>query len=140
MNAFYWAIIAALLWGIVPVLEKVGLTKVQPLAGLFYRCLGVLIGLFLLLLFLVKPQQIKSVDFRSASFLITAGFLASFVAQIAFYSGLKSGEVSRVVPIAGSFPLISFILGIFFLSESITPMKFLGVILVTMGVWALKIG
>jgi len=140
MNAFIWAILAAVIWGAVPLLEKLGLTKSQPLAGLFYRCLGVLIGLLLLGLFMLKPQEIKAVDSRSIIFLILGGFLASFVAQICFYNSLKIGEVSRVVPVAGAYPLITFILGVLFLGESINPVKTAGALLIIIGIWALKIG
>ncbi|MGD9015095.1 MAG: GRP family sugar transporter [Candidatus Omnitrophota bacterium] len=140
MNAFIWAILAAIIWGIVPLLEKSGLAKAQPLAGLFYRSLGVMIGLLLLGLFMLKPEEIKSVDSRSITFLILGGFLASFVAQICFYHSLKISEVSRVVPISGTYPLIAFILGVLFLGESINPVKIAGVLLIIIGIWALKIG
>lgn len=140
MNAFTWAILTACIWGVVPLLEKFGLSRVDALTGLFYRCLGVLIGLFLLGTVILKPQQIKSADLRSVAWLILGGFLASCVGQIAFYKGLKAGEVSRIVPISGSYPLVTFILGILFLGEAISWVKFLGIILVTMGIWALKVG
>jgi len=140
MNEFTWAILAAFIWGIVPLLEKLGLAKVAPLAGLFYRCCGVLIGLFLLGAFIVKPQEIKSVDLKSILLLALGGFLASFVAQICFYNGLKIGDISKVVPISGTYPLIAFILGVLFLGESITLTKMLGVVFVILGIWALKIG
>lgn len=140
MNAFYWAVIAACLWGVVPLFEKVGLSKVDPMVGLFYRCIGVLIGILILGLFVLKPAQIKSADLRSATFLILGGFIASFVAQIAFYYALKSGDVSKVVPISGSYPFISFLLAILLLGEHFTPFKLVGVILVIIGIWTLKVG
>ena len=62
MNAFMWALLAAFIWGIVPLLEKLGLAKVEPLVGLFYRCSGVLIGFLLLGIFILKPlSSIKSI-------------------------------------------------------------------------------
>ena len=140
MTAFSWAVLTACVWGIVPILEKMGLSKVDPLVGLFYRCFGVILGIFVLGLAVLKPQQIKSADMRSVLLLILGGFLASFVAQIAFYQGLKIGEVSRVVPISGTYPLITFALGILFLGESVSLVKMLGVFLIIAGVWALKIG
>jgi len=140
MNAFWWALVAAGIWGVVPLLEKMGLSKADPIAGLFYRCLGVMIGLIMLVCFMIKPSQIKSVDLRSALYLIAGGLLASFVAQIAFYNALKLGEVSRVVPLSGSYPFLTFILGVVVLGESITPVKIMGVILIIAGMWVLKIG
>ena len=138
MSAFIWAILAAFIWGIVPLLEKLGLAKVNPLTGLFYRCFGVLLGLLLLGLFVLKPQEVKSVDPRSIVLLVMGGFLASFVAQICFYNGLKIGDVSKVVPISGSYPLIAFFLGILFLGESMNLIKTAGALLIVIGIWLLK--
>jgi transporter family protein len=138
MEAYKWAIITALVWGVVPVLEKTGLGKVEPLTGLFFRCCGVLLGLFLLGVVILRPQQIKNVDLSSALILVLSGFLASFVAQVAFYHGLKIGDVSRVVPVAASFPMIAFVLGVLFLGESFSFLKLTGMGLVLAGVWLLK--
>ena len=140
MNAFLWALLAAFIWGITSVIEKFVLIKVDPVPGLFYRCMGVLFGIVILGLFMLKPNQIRSVDLRSAILLLTAGFLGSFVAFIAFYNGLKVGEMSMVVPVAASFYLIAFLLGIFVMGETVTWMKVLGVTLITAGVWLLGAG
>ena len=138
MSAFFWAILTACLWGVVPVIEKMGLSKAQPFTALFYRSLGVVFGFLILGFFIVKPGEIRSVEPRSALFLIVAGFVASFLAQIAFYHGLKIGDVSRVVPVAGAYPLISFILGVALLGETITFSKASGMLLIVSGAWLLK--
>lgn len=138
MNAFIWAVLAACVWGIVPIMEKIGLLKVDPFVGLFYRSLGVLVGLLFLTLFMVKPQQVKAVELKTVLILVASGFLASFVAQIMFYHGLKAGDVSRIVPVVGAYPLIAFILGIFVLGEALTVAKLVGVLLVVAGVWMLR--
>ena len=92
----------------------------------------------MLSVFIVKPAQIKSVDIKTMGILILAGVLASFVAQISFYHGLKLGEVSRVVPISGTYHVVAFILGILIFKEAITVQKIIGVLLVVSGVWFLK--
>lgn len=140
MNAYWWAVITAGVWGIVPLLEKTGLVKTTPFVGLFYRCLGVVFGLLILGIFTLKPAEIKSVDIRSAFLLILGGFLASFVGQMFFYHSLKIGEVSKVVPISGSYPFLTFLLGILIFNESFSPVKLIGVLLVIAGIWVLKIG
>ena len=96
-------------------------------------------GVLLLSIFVLKPQEIKTVDSRSVIFLLASGFLASFLAQICFYKGLKIGEISRVVPISGSYPLMAFIIGVLFLGESINLTKLLGVALIVLGIWTLRI-
>ncbi len=138
MNAFLWAVLAGCVWGVVPILEKVGLNRVEPFIGLFYRSLGVVIGIVLLGAFIVKPHEIRSVDIKTALILTLSGFLASYVAQIMFYHALKFGEVSRVVPVAGAFPFIAFILGITILGESLTMIKAAGMLLIISGVYLLK--
>jgi len=70
--------------------------------------------------------------------LVFGGFIGSFVGQIAFYHGLKVGEVSKVAPIAGSFPLIAAILGIVFLGESVTITKAIGIFLIISGIFFLR--
>lgn len=140
MTAFKWAIITACVWGVVPIIEKAALGKVTPYVGIFYRCMGVMLGMVLLGFFLYNRKELAAIDLRSLLLLVAAGFLANFVGQLLFFHGLKSGEVSSFVPIAGSFPLVSFILGIVLFGESITPFKVGGVMLITTGIWALKIG
>jgi len=119
-------------------MEKMGLAKTQPFTALFYRSLGVVLGFLILGFFIVKPGEIRSVEPRSAALLILAGFVASFLAQIAFYHALRAGDVSRVVPVAGAYPLIAFILGVALLGENITLSKAAGMFFVICGAWLLK--
>ncbi len=138
MNAYVWALIAAFIWGVVPVLEKIGLAKVDPYVGLFYRCLGVVVGAVLLGVFVLKPFQVKQADLKTILILMASGLLASIAAQIAFYHALKLGDVSRVVPVAAAYILISFVLGIVFLAEEFSFTKLIGMIMILGGVWLLK--
>ena len=139
MQPFSWALIAAVVWGIAPILEKIGLRQTEPIVGLFYRCIGVMIGMFILGTVMLKPSQILSVHWKSALWLIAGGFLASFIGQIAFYHGLKTGQISRVVPVSASYPLLAFVLGILILGESINLARLAGVILVIIGIWIIKL-
>ena len=100
MTAFMWALSAAFVWGVVPLLEKLGLSRSEPFTALFYRCFGVVIGLVLLGIFVIRPHHMKAVDAKTIFVLVLSGFLASFVAQILFYHGLKIGaySLSQVLP------------------------------------------
>lgn len=140
MTSITWAIITALIWGVVPLLEKMGLSKVNPLVGVWYRCLGVVFSFVVLGFFFVKVRDIRSVDWRSAVLIVIGGIMASVIGQLCFYSALKNGEMSRVVPIAASYPFITFLLGYLFLGETINVLKIIGVFLIIIGVWALRIG
>lgn len=139
MRAFYLAILTALVWGVVPILEKIGLAKINPQTGLVFRCFGVMIGASMLVM--MSPNILKgalSSGYRALLPFIIGGFLANFVGQLLFYSALKTGDVSRITPIAGSFPLVSFLLGIFLLNETITIQKGAGVALILFGLVLLR--
>lgn len=139
MQGFYWALLTAFVWGAVPLLEKIGLSKIEPFPGLLLRCLGVILGLILLVIF--RFQTVKEAMVakpQAVFFIMLGGLLASVVGQMFFYRALKVGELSKVVPVAAGYPVISFILGIIFLSEKITLVKLSGVGLVVLGAVLLK--
>ena len=139
MKAFYFAIMTAVVWGIVPVLEKMGLARISPLAGLLIRSCGVIIGASFLVVFNNQAFRLAlKADPKTIFFLVLGGFMASIVGQIFFYNALKSGEASKIVPIAGIYPLVSFLLGIMFLGESVTIAKTSGVFLVIAGLFLLR--
>ncbi len=140
MNAYTWAIGAALIWGMVPIIEKAGLGSVQPVVGVFFRSLGVVLGLLIMGFFMIEPSQFRSVNVRSIVLLMTGGFLASFVAQLTFYHALKLGEVSKIVPISASYPLVTFIIGILMFRENFSLLRCLGVLSIVTGIWAIRIG
>jgi bacterial/archaeal transporter family protein len=139
MNGFYFAVMTAVVWGIVPVMEKIGLARIMPFSGLLIRSCGVMIGALMLSLFNkeIFMTALKA-DLKTVVFLVLGGFLASIVGQTFFYHALKTGEASKVVPIAGTYPLVSFLLGILFLGESFTVTKGAGVIFVIAGLFLLR--
>ena len=69
---------------------------------------------------------------------LLGGFLASVVGQVFFYHALKTGESSKVVPLAATYPLVSFILGVILLGEKVTFAKTGGIIFILLGVFLLK--
>lgn len=139
MNSYIWALLAALIWGCVPALEKLGLAKVPALAGLFYRSLGVLIGIVILFVFQSENiRQAFGTGKGSLLYLVAGGLLASVVGQVFFYQALKAGQMSTVVPIAASYPVISFLIGTVFLKEPVTLSKAGGLFLVLSGVFLLR--
>jgi transporter family protein len=139
MKTYYYALLASCIWGIAPILEKIGLGKTEPEAALLIRCLGVISGAFLLIIF--RNHTLRSAlqsDAKTFTFLLLGGLLASFLGQIFFYRALKSGATSQIVPLAATYPLVSFLIGVIFLSEQITLAKTVGVLLVITGIFFLK--
>jgi len=139
MKAVYLALLAALVWGICPILEKAGLKNIPVYEGVFIRALSVFLAG--MVMFLAKPSMFRTFtvpNIRAIVYIMLGGFFASIVGQMIYYKALSAGEASKIVPIAGSFPLVTFILGVIIFGEAITVTKIIGVILVVSGICLLK--
>ena len=139
MRSYYFALMTALVWGLVPVFEKMGLSRLTPAAGIFVRCLAVSSGAIVLLV--ARPQilsELAHTPLRNIGLIVFGGFTANFIGQLLFYNALKGGDVSRVTPIAGAYPLIAFILGILVLGETLTVSKMFGIGCILLGVFLLR--
>ena len=138
MSAFLWALLTACIWGVVPLMEKVGLGSASPTLGVFVRSLGVVIGLVVFSLFSSPWQALRSLSWPSIVLLAGGGLLASFVGQWAFYHALKSGALSQVTPVAGAYPLVAALMGWLVLREPLTLPRAVGVVCVVAGVMLLR--
>jgi bacterial/archaeal transporter family protein len=139
MKPFYFAILAALVWGIAPIVEKAGIARIEPMVGVMIRSFGVMIGAIALAIF--NSHLLKSAfraDQKTIILLLMGGIIASILGQIFFYNALKHGEVSKMVPIAATYPLVSFLLGLLFFGENFTIAKGLGIGFVILGVFLLR--
>jgi transporter family protein len=139
-SAFTWAVLASFCWGFAPLFEKLGLNgKGDPLAGVLIRSAGVLLGATSVAI--LTPRLIPRLGEFSARhwiYLILGGVVASIVGQLCFYRALKTGQVSQVVPIGASYPVLAFLLGVLFLGEPVTLAKLGGIMLVVTGVYLLR--
>jgi len=138
MTAFFWALLTAGIWGVVPLMEKLGLANVPPTIGLIVRSAGVIIGFVIFSVVWSPWGAIRMLPWSSIVLLAGGGFLASFVGQLAFYQALKSGAISQLTPVAGAYPLVAALLGWWVLREPITITRALGVGCVVLGVALLR--
>ncbi|MBE9531376.1 MAG: EamA family transporter [Proteobacteria bacterium] len=138
-TAFIFAIITALLWGIAPVFEKIGISGgIAPYLGVVIRSISVaFIGLAGLLL-MGRSVELSSVDLRSAAFLVVGGLFAGFFGEYTYYSALKTGEASLVVPVAAAYPLVTLIISVLIFHEAFTLSKAAGILMVIGGVILLR--
>ena len=138
MNAFGWALVAACIWGIVPLIEKVGLGNGNPVVAVFARTIGVMVGMAVVGWWVAPWKALSSLSVRSFGLLALGGFLASFIGQMAFYQALKSGRISQVTPLAGTYPLVAALLGWWILREPFTIMRLSGVVFIVFGIVLLR--
>ena len=138
MTAFLWALLTACIWGVVPLMEKVGLGGASPTAGVMVRSLGVTLGLVLFGWWWSPWSAMRTMSWSSIGLLAGGGLLASFIGQLAFYRALKFGAISQVTPVAGAYPLVAAILGWWVLREPLTLSRAVGVVCVVLGVVLLR--
>jgi len=140
MKTFWFAISAAILWGTVPVIEKLGLAKgINPMYAVVLRTIGSAAGAVVLLAFLsANKSNFANFTWGAMALLMLGGMLANVAGQALFYNALQDGDVSRVLPITGAYPMIAFILGVVLLGEPVTPQKLAGAGLVLGGIILLK--
>jgi len=137
--SFFLALLTALLWGIAPIFEKVGLRgNINPLVGVTLRSFVILIVAAISLYFFRHTIATSQITLKNVVFIIIGGLIAGFFAQWSFYASLKGGSASTVVPVVAIYPIVTFILSAFFLQESVTWQKIFGILMVVGGVILIK--
>lgn len=139
MACLYWALTAALFWGLGPVFAKMGLEKPDPLTALLVRSTAVLI--VLIVWAALKGDmagKLSELDSRTWTLLILEGGVASVIAHYALFQALKLGDVANVVPITASYPLIAILLSVVLLGSRMTWGKGLGAALTVLGIYLLQ--
>lgn len=131
-------IVTTLLWGFTPILEKVALTKVDPLVGVTVRSALVTAGLFIVTFLVGKGKALMEVDGRSFLLFGASGIMAGLLGMWAYYAALKMEATSKIVPIAASYPLVTALLSVFILREEVTFPRVVGTALIVIGIWFVK--
>ncbi|TAN62686.1 hypothetical protein EPN18_04270, partial [bacterium] len=132
---FLFALLTSLIWGFAPALEKMGLRgSIDPYLGVVIRTIPIAVIALSGLVIMGRTADVANIDLKSALFVASGGLVAGLIGQIAFYSALKGGEASVVVPVAATYPLVALIVSILFLGEALTWSKAVGAVLVVSGV------
>jgi transporter family protein len=135
---FIFSLLAAVLWGLTPVVEKLGLARANPIVGVAIRTVAIALILIVMILVSGRLSEVIAIDGKSAFYLILGGVMAGLCGQWAYFKALKYWESSRVVPIAGAYPLVALVTSVLFLGENLTLAKIIGTALVVAGVILLR--
>ncbi len=134
-----FALTASFFWGLAPIFGKIGLTKADPAVALAFRSFVITL---ILLFWAIATGHMGDVYALATSktglFIATEGICASLLGHLALYYAIKYGDVSKIVPVTSSFPLITIILAILLLSEKLTLTKSIGAMLIIAGVVVIK--
>lgn len=131
-------IITTLLWGTTPIIEKMGLARVDPFIGVTVRSTIVTVILLSFALLLGKGRAILNLDGKSILLFGLSGLMAGFIGMWTYYTALKMGPTSKIVPISACYPLITALLSILILREGVTLERIIGTALIVCGVWLVR--
>ncbi len=131
-------IVTTLLWGATPILEKIGLAKVDPLIGVTLRSAIVTVGLFMLTFLMGKGRALIEVDGKSVLLFGASGLMAGLLGMWTYYMALKMEATSKIVPIAACYPLVTALLSVLVLKEGVTLHRVIGTVLIVSGIWLVK--
>ena len=131
-------IITTLLWGATPIIEKMGLAKVDPLVGVTVRSTIVTIGLLIILFLMGKGRELIEVSGKNVLIFGASGVMAGLLGMWTYYMALKMEATSKIVPIAASYPLVTALLGALILNEGVTLPRVIGTALIVSGIWLVK--
>jgi bacterial/archaeal transporter family protein len=138
MVIFLLVVTAALLWGATPILEKMGLTNVDPLVGITLRSTIAAVSLLILTVLLGRGSALIEASGKAFLLFGASGLLAGALGMWAFYAALKMEAVSKIVPISASYPLVTALLSTLILREGVTLPRVIGTAFIVIGIWFVK--
>lgn len=131
-------IATVLCWGLTPIIEKIGLTKVSPIVGVTIRSITITVILVVVTILTGDIKDIIKTDVKSISLFSLSGILAGLLGMWTYYQVLKMGATSKIVPLAATYPLVTAMLSILILGEAITLPRIIGTVLIVGGIYLVK--
>lgn len=133
---WFWLALYFALWSSIAVaIFKKVLKNTNVLVFIAYANLvsALSIGSFLLL------RGFPQVDTAFWQNTVIAGLLG-IVVNLSYITAIKSAPISLTAPMAASTPLVATLFGFLILSETVTTIRFLGIICIVVGAYILNIG
>lgn len=134
------ALFGALCWGIAPIFGKMGLARVDPIAGLCLRTLiasGIVAGW---LLVSGGLRAMETVSSRAWLFIALEAVLATLVGDLAYYVALKCGGAAQVTLVMSTAPLFTLLIAVVYLQEATTWAQVIGAVLIVCGLFLVSLG
>lgn len=125
------ALIAAILWGIAPILDRYALQEVSVYPAIVVRAFGGFVAISLISLALRDFEITAS---KSLILLLISGAISGAFAMILYFDSLKIIGASRAVAITAVYPMVTALLSAIFLSETLSARLLLGIALIIAGI------
>ena len=118
--------------GITAILAKCGIRESDSTAATAVRTIVVLAFSWLMAIITYAPGALESISTRTWVFLILSG-LATGASWLCYFHALRTGDISKVVPIDKSSTVLTMILAMIFLGEGITVYGIAAMLLIGSG-------
>ncbi len=130
-----WVVLAfgsAFFAGVTSILAKCGIRKTDSTVATALRTIIVLAFSWIMVLLVGSQNQLGQVDGRSLLFLVLSG-LATGASWLCYFRALQLGNINKVVPIDKSSTVLTILLAVLLLGESLTWTSGLGILLIAAG-------
>lgn len=128
-----WAVLSAGFAALTAIFAKLGVANVHPDLATFIRTLVIVALLAVILVTTGQWQPPDSIPRRTWLFLTLSG-LATGGSWLCYFRALQLGDAARVAPIDKLSVVLVALFGVLFLGESLSPLNWLGVLLIGSGV------
>ncbi len=132
-----FALIAAVMWGFVPILDKIGVANMSIYSANFFRAIGSLTAMVIVISIVGGLKG--EIEPKNVAILLLSGSIAGGWAMIVYFIALQKIGVARTIPLTSIYPLFSIIFSALILKESFDYQKvFLGTVLIVAGLIILQ--
>jgi len=123
-------------WGIASLIAKLATNRIGGKA-VFWDMVGYAPAVFIYSLIIYKLRNLVQGDKIGIWLAVLSGALSSF-GLVGWYLLVTKGEVSTMVPLTALYPVLTAVLAIVFLHESLTPTKLLGIVISLIAIYLLS--
>ena len=125
---------SALFAGLTAVLAKCGIRKTDSTVATAIRTIVVLIFSWLMVFIAGSQDTLSAIGGKTLLFLILSG-LATGASWLCYFHALQIGDINKVVPVDKSSTVLTILLAVIFLHESLNAAKGAGIVLIAVGTY-----
>ena len=134
MMSYIFAILAAILWGVAPIFDKIVVSAgVSLYLANLIRAMGAVFFLSATVI-CFKHFDLSQLTAKHFLYLFIAGMMAGGLAMVLYYTALKYEPASRIIPLTSIYPLFTIAISAIILGENLSLKVVLGTILIIIGV------
>ncbi len=130
----FFAFLSAIFAGTTSILAKIGIKHTNSNVATALRTIVVLFFSWIMVYIVKSQDAIHTIDKKTWIFLALSGF-ATGASWLCYFKALQIGNINKVVPIDKSSTILTILLAFILLNEKITIGKFIGVILIGLGIF-----